>query len=71
MRPKKGEEKGGNTPTINFRLSPEERAQLDTIAGYYAAEEGCPNNRTAALRTAIRREYERITGGRRKGNGVR
>jgi hypothetical protein len=66
MRPKKGQEKGGNTPTTQFRLSPHELAQLDAIAAFHAAEDGKKYNRTAAIRVAIRGEYERITGRGRK-----
>lgn len=64
-RPKKGEEKGANTPPVQFRLEPEVLAKLDEIAETYTAEQGTKFSRAAAVRRLIHQEHQRLT--RRKG----
>jgi hypothetical protein len=42
-----------------FRLPPETLAELDALAGWFAAESGDRETRTGVLRKLIRREYAR------------
>jgi hypothetical protein len=63
-RPKRGEEKGGNTACTMFRLTNEERKKLEFIRDVYSRRTKEDQTMTSVIRTLIRREADRIKKGK-------